>query len=490
MLRLVIAAGVFCSAQKCVEGSQQDISKLRIAAENAFADGSHDKAIDLISKLIELEPKNERNYFKRYRAYLSQRKYNSALNDLTLALKVNPEFKQGVNQRGKLYFILGQCSDAVQEFERLMQLSPDDEAAKESHQKSVRCVDNIDQAERAQSRGDYQSAYNYLSEILDDPTVSSNTLLMERAQLSISLNNLYDAVADLGSVLKRDASNLAALQLRGEVLYLIGDEQSFEAALSHFRKGLHSDPEHKGLKKLFRKLKKLLKFIKNADSSMEEKVYDEAIESLTAAIDLDPDHVKLNTDLYLKLCTCELKRQNLKAAKSACDEVYKRDERIPLLYVRLSEIAMESEDFEEAVRHATKAVELEEGNQEYEQILQRAQVALKQSKTKNYYLILGVSRTASQKEIKKAYRKQALEWHPDKHNDKTEEEHETINKKFQLIAEAYEILSDEEKRERYDRGEDVTGNQQEQHHPFGRGNPFGGSHVFQQGGQTFHFTFN
>ncbi|CCI49417.1 unnamed protein product [Albugo candida] len=72
----------------------------------------------------------------------------------------------------------------------------------------------------------------------------------------------------------------------------------------------------------------------------------------------------------------------------------------------------------------------------------------------------------------------------------TEEEHETINKKFQLIAEAYEILSDEEKRERYDRGEDVTGNQQEQHHPFGRGNPFGGSHVFQQGGQTFHFAFN
>ncbi|KAL0592433.1 hypothetical protein ABG067_000541 [Albugo candida] len=72
----------------------------------------------------------------------------------------------------------------------------------------------------------------------------------------------------------------------------------------------------------------------------------------------------------------------------------------------------------------------------------------------------------------------------------TEEEHETINKKFQLIAEAYGILPDEEKRERYDRGEDVTGNQQEQHHPFGRGNPFRGSHVFQQGGQTFHFTFN
>lgn len=233
-----------------------------------------------------------------------------------------------------------------------------------------------------------------------------------------------------------------------------------------------------------------MKLIKNADDSMEQETYDEAIESLSAAIDLDPDHVKLNTDLYLKLCSCELKRNDLKAAKSACDEVYKRDERIPLLYVRLSEIALASEDYEEAVRHATKAVELEEGNREYEEILQRAQVALKQSKTKNYYQILGVLRTASQKEIKKAYRKQALEWHPDKHNEKTEEERETINKKFRLIAESYEILSDEEKRERYDRGEDITGNQQQQQHPFGRSNPFGGSQFFQQGGQTFHFTFN
>lgn len=63
---------------------------------------------------------------------------------------------------------------------------------------------------------------------------------------------------------------------------------------------------------------------------------------------------------------------------------------------------------------------------------------------KDYYSILGISRTATEDEIKKAYRKQALKYHPDK--NKTPEAEE----KFKLIAEAYEVLSDKKKRDVYD----------------------------------------
>jgi molecular chaperone DnaJ len=72
---------------------------------------------------------------------------------------------------------------------------------------------------------------------------------------------------------------------------------------------------------------------------------------------------------------------------------------------------------------------------------------------RDYYEILGVSKTASQDEIKKAYRKVAMQYHPDRNpGDKAAEE------KFKEAAEAYEVLSDADKRARYDRyGHAATG---------------------------------
>ena len=64
---------------------------------------------------------------------------------------------------------------------------------------------------------------------------------------------------------------------------------------------------------------------------------------------------------------------------------------------------------------------------------------------RDYYDVLGVSKSASKDEIKKAYRKKAIQYHPDKNpGDKEAEE------KFKEAAEAYEVLSDDQKRQRYD----------------------------------------
>jgi curved DNA-binding protein len=94
----------------------------------------------------------------------------------------------------------------------------------------------------------------------------------------------------------------------------------------------------------------------------------------------------------------------------------------------------------------------------------------------DYYDILGINKTASAEEIKKAYRKQALEWHPDRHKD----EKEAAEKRFKEINEAYQVLSDPQKKAAFD---------QYGHAAFtpggGGGNPFAGGF----GGQSGPFTY-
>ena len=98
----------------------------------------------------------------------------------------------------------------------------------------------------------------------------------------------------------------------------------------------------------------------------------------------------------------------------------------------------------------------------------------------DYYETLGLTKSATSAEIKKAYRKMAIMWHPDKHAGNKEKQDEA-SKKFQDIGEANEVLSDPEKKGKYDRGEDVFENQ-------GGGNQ-GGARHFSHGGQQFSFNF-
>lgn len=81
----------------------------------------------------------------------------------------------------------------------------------------------------------------------------------------------------------------------------------------------------------------------------------------------------------------------------------------------------------------------------------------------NYYEILDVPLNASTNDIKKAYRKLALKWHPDKNPQNLEEAGEM----FRKISEAYEVLSDESKRQEYDRyGMEQNGSTEHHHTVF------------------------
>jgi len=98
---------------------------------------------------------------------------------------------------------------------------------------------------------------------------------------------------------------------------------------------------------------------------------------------------------------------------------------------------------------------------------------------KDYYTILGVSKTASADEIKKAYRKLALEFHPDRNKSKEAEE------KFKEITKAYEVLSSDDKRKMYDQVGHAAFEQGAGQGPFEGAGGFGG-----EAGQDGPFTYS
>ena len=122
---------------------------------------------------------------------------------------------------------------------------------------------------------------------------------------------------------------------------------------------------------------------------------------------------------------------------------------------------------------------------------------------KDYYKILELAKTASDDDIKKAYKKMALKWHPDKFHSQGEEERLKAEKMFKDIGEAYAVLSDADKKRMYDQGADIDEiNQGGGHAGFGgdpndifrmffaQGGPGRGhSHMGGGGGHQYHFTF-
>lgn len=97
---------------------------------------------------------------------------------------------------------------------------------------------------------------------------------------------------------------------------------------------------------------------------------------------------------------------------------------------------------------------------------------------KDYYEVLGVAKNATETEIKKAYRKLALQYHPDRNKTKEAEG------KFKEVTKAYEVLSDPQKKQTYDQLGHQAFEQGAGQGPFGGASPFGGA------GNPFTYTYS
>ncbi|XP_010281671.1 PREDICTED: dnaJ homolog subfamily B member 8-like [Phaethon lepturus] len=103
----------------------------------------------------------------------------------------------------------------------------------------------------------------------------------------------------------------------------------------------------------------------------------------------------------------------------------------------------------------------------------------------DYYKVLGLQKSASQDDVKKSYHKLALKWHPDKNPSNKEE----AEKKFKAVAEAYEVLSDPQKRLLYDRSVKESRSHRGRSAMGSHNNSFDSPYIFHDLEETFREVF-
>uniref|UniRef100_T1HHW2 Uncharacterized protein n=2 Tax=Rhodnius prolixus TaxID=13249 RepID=T1HHW2_RHOPR len=188
---------------------------------------------------------------------------------------------------------------------------------------------------------------------------------------------------------------------------------------------------------------------------------------------------------YTKLGKCYLHAGKPAASVDACTDALNIN-RDPEVLCDRAEAYTDNEMYDEALRDY---YEVTDGNGNYQRAkegIQRVQKLQKQSEKRDYYKILGVKRSATKREIIKAYRKAAQQWHPDNFPEGAEKK--AAEKKFIDIAAAKEVLTNEDKRAKFDQGEDPLDPESGNHQGF---NPFQEFHHFHSGTPfTFKFHFN
>jgi tetratricopeptide (TPR) repeat protein len=459
--------GLLLSLFGMVAGNtEKSAPKLIAAADREFRNGAFDQAVRLYSEALAIDS-SPRTLYARHKAYLKLAKLPSAIADLTSSLTKDPGFGMAYAQRANLLLLTGRCRDAMEDYQTVLRLDPTKRDAQARMPHAHACAAAVERAEYARRSGDWHTVREALNAAMEpEHATAAPSLMLQRAEANLRLGDLDNAVADAARVLKLEGGNTAAYALRATALSRLGD---YANARTHYSECLHFDPEHLECKKGFRALKAMAKVKERGDAAMEAGRWADAAAAWQEGLSLGSDNPTWGKEALPKLARALWKKGDLDAADRAARTAIAADDGSCEAHRVLGEVLLQREAWEEASRQGHRAHECDRGSGEYRDLAQRAEAALKQSKVKNYYQILGVPRNADDGAVKKAYRAAARTWHPDM--AKTAEEREAFEAKFRDIAEAYDVLTDAEKRGRYDRGEDVSG--QPQGHPGHHGHPGG-----------------
>ncbi|KAK3715536.1 hypothetical protein LTR37_007024 [Vermiconidia calcicola] len=472
------------------------VSQLIASANQNLAQGNAHDALTYFDIAVQRDPSNYLTIFKRGATYLSLGRNAQANRDFDQVLQLKPGFEGALTQRAKIKSRNADWEGARADYATVGKKKDGEEMAQ------------IDEAEgAARLATDAEKAGDWEGCVVQAGTAilvagTSLDLRQRRARCRFEKGEIMEGIADLNHVLQINAALTAPhLEIAAMTFYSLGETDKGITAIS---KCLHNDPDNKACAKLRKSQKAIDRTLKKFNQAFEKRQFAAAVKFLVPQGAEDPGllqevkddtqqyraagyiHPRAPNDLYTHLleltCSAYVEMNNAPKAATYCTEALTHNPTCLPALLNKAQRHLSTDDFDAAITTLNTAKEHHGAqNTQINDLLNKAHTLLKRSKQKDYYKVLGVSRDADDRDIKRAFRKLTVLHHPDKAARKGVSAEEA-QKKMSAINEAYEVLSDPELKARFDRGDDPNDPQSGQQGPF-QGSPFG----FGAGGQPVFF---
>lgn len=388
----------------------------------------------------------------RAASYIAIKEYRKALDDCKAAIRINPDFARVYKRLFKAHLALGNIQDAKEAFDQAVTLDPNDATNKKDKESLDTVIHQQSMIEKFNSEADqdYQRAVGYCDSILNNCPASVFHICLKCENL-LKAYKLKEAQDFSQELMKRpDTCNVPnIMSWCGRIQIYAGSDVVGTKLL---KESLTRDPDLKESMKAIKMIKVATQMKEEAGADFKAEKLEDAVAKFDKCLELDPFNLTYNATILLNksIALNKLKKNDL--ALKALNLCLKMKPNYAKALVKRGEIHQANGDWEEAVSDYGEANQIDPAGFGVGQKLKYAQQNAKKARKKDYYGILGVAKDASDNDIKKAYRKMARDWHPDRHSQADEETKTKAEKKFKEINEAMAILSDPQKRKQHDMG--------------------------------------
>lgn len=441
-----------------------DAETLKNEGNELYKAKNYRGAIDAYSKAIILDSENATLYTNRAASHLMLLQNKEASEDCTKAIALdNTNFKAYFRKATALKG-LGKLDEAISTISIGLQYDEKNAAALQDKAVLLQAKETLKKIEANFAVKQYRQVLIQVDQLISVLGTNIYKLNLIKIKALVELQRPEEAI-NLSNVMMKTAStgDIELLHVRAKCLYLMGDIPN---SVKHLQSCMRSDPDNTEIRTFLRKLKEMEETKEQGNKSFKAGAFADAIAAWTTCINLDSNNRSYNSKLYCNRANALLKLKRPEEAARDCDRAINADPDFIKAYIRRAEAnyAIGTEDrLKNCISDYEKVQEMVSGKDDAGEMtgvdvrakIKEAKIALKRTKQKDFYSILNVPKDADDDEIKKAYRKAALKFHPDKQGSKSEEEKAIATAKFKDIGEAYDVLSDPEKKQRYDEGVDV-----------------------------------